>query len=194
MYEGSLRYVKDVEICSPYDCLINHYRPCTAVGKFSTCWAHPCHVCLQCCHLVIVLILSHGCLLSVYYWLFQPTQELSLLRRPKWVLFTCTHQTCDTQTHTSQTITRPAPWSLSLYDDTSSQNTKFPNLTQTELPLLYKTKAHTIRLKFVILCTFKDSFVDVNQLWQCFSTLFLKAHQLSELFWIKHMLLNSLAC
>lgn len=64
--------------------------------------------------------------------------------------------------YTSQTITRPAPWSLSLYDDTSSQNTKFINLTQTDLPLLYKTKAHTIRLKVIILCTFKDRFVDVN--------------------------------
>lgn len=179
MYEGSLRYVKDVslrEICSPYDCLINHYRSCTAVGKFCMCWAHPCHVCLQGCHLVIVLILSHGCPLSVYYWLFQPTQELSLLRRSKWVLFTCTHQTCDTQTHTSQTITRPGPWSLSLYDDTSSQNTKFPNLTQTDLPLLYKTKAHTIGLKFVIFCTFKDKkFCWCESIMAVFSN-----HQLSS--------------
>lgn len=165
MYEDSLRYVKDVslrEICSPYDCLINHYRSCTAVEKFCVCWAHPCHVCLQCCHLVFVLILSHGCLLSVYFWLFLPTQELSLLRRPKWVLFTCTHLTHDTCTHKLYIPANYMSCTLSLYDNTSSQNTKFPNLTQTELPLLYKTKAHTIGLKVVILCTFKDSFVEVH--------------------------------
>lgn len=65
------------------------------------------------------------------------------------------HTTHIPTNYTSQTITCPAPSSMSLYDNTSSQNTKFPNLTQTAPSLRHKTKTHSIRLKVVIMCRFK---------------------------------------
>ncbi len=77
VYEGYLRYVKDMILKnvikgrkSVHLSLIYHYRLCITVEKICMYGVHLCHVCLQCCHLVFVLIwlasrLSAQCLLLI---------------------------------------------------------------------------------------------------------------------------------
>ncbi len=77
VYEGYLRYVKDMSLKnvikgrkSVHLSLIYHYRLCITVEQICMYGAHLCHVCLQCCHLVFVLIwlasrLSAQCLLLI---------------------------------------------------------------------------------------------------------------------------------
>lgn len=127
VYKGYLRYVKDVSLKdvikgskSVHLSLINHYRLCITVGKICMYGAHPCHVCLQCCHLVFVLIwlasrLSAQCLLLI------------IAAHPG----TVSLETYFTHIHIKHTIhilTNYTSHTITLLVPLSSQNTKSPNL------------------------------------------------------------------